>query len=221
MNNNHNMKKHKSNKKHHKKNGQTFPHTPDGSTWAVAGSSMPASSIPRGINDKIYSIVQEFTSLALGTTSTSVNTYFSADFAISLLDQVNSLTAIFDQYRVQEIEAWITPRCIQSSNAPTQYCTVVDLDDYTVLSTYPSATDYQNIVQSTVYDGHYRRWKPHAALAAYSGTFTSYANVANMWVDCASTAVQWYGLKGAVSPTTTSFSIDLVYRVHIQFRNVR
>lgn len=216
------MNEHKSNKLHSKRKSKTlFQHTPDGATWAVAGSPMPSSSIPRGINDKIYGIVQEFTSLALGTTSTSVNTYFSADFALSLLDQVSSLTALFDQYRVHEIEAWITPRCIQSSNAPTQYCTVVDLDDYTVLSTYPSATDYQNIVQSTVYDGHYRRWRPRAAVAAYSGTFVSYANVGNMWMDCASTGVQWYGLKGAVALTTTAFPIDLVYRVHLQFRNVR
>jgi len=205
-----------------KRKKETLVPSPDGTVWAIAGSPMPASRIPRRINDKVYGLVQEFTSLAiLSASSTSINTYFSADFALSLVDQVSSLTAIFDQYRVAWLEAWITPRCIQSSNAPTQYSTVVDLDDYNVLTTYPSSLDYQNVVQSTVYEGHYRSWEPHAALAAYSGTFVSYANVGNMWVDCASTGVQFYGIKGAVTPTTTAFPFDLVYRVHLLFRNVR
>jgi hypothetical protein len=196
--------------------------TPDGLTFAIAGTGMPKSAIPKGIDNKVYNITQSFLSTAILTTSTTVPTFGAAFISLSLFDQVTQLAAVFDQYRIKEVEIWTLPRVIQSANAPTEYATVIDYDDSNNLTSYQQACDYQNCVETSIYQGHYRRFQPHAAIAAYgSSVFTSFGNVKDLWIDAASTGVAHYGLKLAAASTTTAVTIDLIIKCHFQFRNVR
>ncbi len=175
-------------------------------------------------NNGIHNIVQSYEASPWMNTSASVPTFAVANFVASNVDQIGALTAVFDQYRFARIEAWITPR-VTSSNSSSQNVgllhTVIDFDDSTNLSSVAQANDYTNVVVSSGLDGHYRTFVPHAALAAYSGTFTSYANVEAPWIDAASTGVQHYGIKAACTTTDVTYMYDLVVRIHMQWRNVR
>jgi len=66
--------------------------------------------------------------------------------------------------------------------------------------------------------------RPRSAVAAYSGTFTSYANKYGQWVDTASPSVQFYGLKAAITGSTFSTSTK-VYEVEatvtIKFKSIK
>jgi len=59
------------------------------------------------------------------------------------------------------------------------------------------------------------------AVAAYAGSFTSYANMEPQWIDCASPSVQHYGFKCAVNPTGVAMTFDLIGKIWVQFRNSR
>jgi hypothetical protein len=215
--NNH-VRSKKSNQK--SKSKQKLPN--DGVTFAVAGTGLPHSHIPKSIDNQVYNICQSYQAPANVTTSTSINTYGNANMNLSLFDQASSLAAVFDQYRIKTVESWICPRTIQSTTAPSAYASVIDYDDSNNLTTYQLALDYQNCVESTIYQGHYRRWEPHSAVAAFaSGVFTSYGNVKGQWIDAASTGVPFYGLKIAALPTTVATPIDIIFKVHFQFRNIR
>jgi len=193
----------------------------DGTTWSVVSQGKPASKLPRVVSNEPFRVIQTVDGGALLTTSGSAPTFGSIYFTAGGLDQISSFSAIFDQYRIDLVEAWITPQYNPANGAQVEYASVIDYDDANNLTTYAQATDYENCVESSIGVGHYRCFKPHIATAAYSGSFTSYGNLTSPWIDMASTTVQHYGIKIAcqtISPTST---IHIVYRLHFSFRNVR
>jgi len=158
------------------------------------------------------------------TSSTTVPTFTASSFTVGSLDQIASLTAVFDQYRVDEVELWLTPRCssITAQGAtPGLFSSVIDYDDANLLTTINQALDYDNVLTTSGITGHYRRFKPHVATAAYSGAFTSFANETSPWIDAASTGVAHYGLKTAWGITTSATVYDMIVRMHLSWRNVR
>jgi hypothetical protein len=177
--------------------------------------------IPRADN-KIYSTVQSYVPSTL-VSSTSGPTYFAYYFQVSNLDQISSFTSLFDQYRIKMVEVMTIPlvtNSIAATSVPGILNSVVDYDDANTLSGN-QALDYQNCMTSSGFDGHYRRFVPHAALAAYSGTFASYANVASPWIDAASTSVQHYGVKFVWSTTDAVYTQDVYFHLHLEWRNLR
>jgi hypothetical protein len=170
-----------------------------------------------------YAIMQM---VNFGTLSSSTGgiAAFAANFILSDVDQYTSLTAVFDQYRITEVEVWLIPRLAvttSSSQNPGQIASVVDYDDDTTLSSLNQALDYQNCMIDTGTVGHYRRFKPHAAVAAFSGSFTSYVNVVSPWIDAASPSVRHYGVKYVTTATDAVYVSDIFARLHFEFRNVR
>jgi len=195
----------------------------DGATWTIS-NPVPGSRLGQGISNKPYKFVQEYALGTLVTTSNAATTYGSAYFTIGGLDQVSALASVFDQYKIDEIECWV--QCQYGSSIPdgidVLWATVIDYDDANNLTTYASALDYVNVVQTPINTFHYRRWRPHVAVATYSGTFTSYANVVAPWIDFTSQAVQHYGLKIAAQTTPgNAHPIVAWARLHISVRNVR
>jgi len=194
----------------------------DGTLFNATGAP-PRYKVPT--NNTIVPIVQNSVVGAFITSNVALNEFAQTSFTVASLDQVSSLTAVFDQYRIIRVEVWLTPRnSVSQGNTanPGIFATVVDFDDATALATLASAYDYTNCVISNGLEGHYRTWKPHAAVAAYSGAFTSYANVPSPWIDAVSTGVQHYGLKVAWSPTDASgYIYDMAFRLHTEWRNIR
>jgi hypothetical protein len=142
-------------------------------------------------------------------------------FTINSVDQITALAAVFDQYRIDEIELWWIPRVIAGLSNPGQVLSTIDYDDAAALTTVAQASDYDNCLTTSAYTGHYRRFKPHIALGAYSGTFTSYQNAGPSWIDFNSTTVQHYGVKFAVTVQSAASVFDVNIRYHISMRNVR
>jgi hypothetical protein len=179
------------------------------------------SNIP---DNQVFKINQTIETLAALTSSNVATTFYSLSFSLSLVDQVTALTNLFDQYRLDMVEVMLIPRLEAQISAPGNnglLHSVVDYDDANNLTTAGDALDYDNCLVTSGLNGHYRRFVPHLALAAYSGAFTSFANSQPTWIDAASTGVQHYGVKFALTPAISSQIFDMVARLHFSFKNVR
>jgi hypothetical protein len=197
-----------------------------------AGSSSRASGVlePRfpllsTVQNKVYSFVQTTASPVTMSSSVSGTSYGNVNFILNLIDQYTSFTGLFDQYRIRMVETRFVPRVnMVAASAVTntgQFVTVVDNDDSNNLTSFAQAEDYENAVTGTGYQAQTRTQVPHAALAAYSGSFSSYANVASPWIDCTSPTVQHYGCKMAWTGTDQVYVMDITNRYWFEFRNVR
>jgi hypothetical protein len=173
-----------------------------------------------------YNLIQTLNGITTTISSSNLGSVFgSANFSLGQVDQNASLGNVFDQYRIVMIEATFMPAVSQESTAAANlgiFYSCIDYDDSTNLTTIGQITDFQNCVAHPGYQGMRRTFRPHAAVAAYSGAFTSFANEESPWLDSASGSIQHYGLKWAWSATTTnSNQMSLVVRAWFQFRNVR
>jgi len=102
----------------------------------------------------------------------------------------------------------------------------IDYDDANVPTTMAQVMDYDNAVVIGPTQECALTLKPKFAVAAYaSGVFTSYASsVENQWIDCASTGVEYYGLKIGVQAQNTAnptMNWRLFVRYHLEFRGMR
>jgi hypothetical protein len=162
---------------------------------------------------------------AFNTTSLTVNTYASASFSLGGFGATTGFTnalACFDQYKIDLIETWLVsrdPTAVNNSN-PGLLATCVDLDDATVPTSFNVIQSYGSSLTTSGAAGHYHRWVPHIAVAAYGGAFTSYSNMGPQWIDSGSPAVQHYGLKLAALPTGSAIATDLIVRATVTFRAI-
>jgi hypothetical protein len=156
------------------------------------------------------------------TTSTSGASYNGTSFTLSgNVPNSSSYTSVFDEYRIEMIETWISPSISQATTASAtigQWTSAVDYDDANTPSSISTVSDKQNSVASTTLQAHYHKWVPKFAIGAYSGTFVSFASDVG-WVDCGSPNVQHYGLKIAVSTTPQVQYFSQVTRLTVAFRS--
>jgi len=192
----------------------------DGLVFTI--DSLPARIFkPIGNSNQIFTVPQEVFLRSWLTTSNAVSTFAGLAFTVGSLDQIGSLTALFDQYRIALVECWINPQLGPIQTPGNEFASVIDYDDNTALTTFPQALDYVNCVASNGSCAHFRKFVPHAAVAMYSGTFTSFGNETAPWCDAASTGIQHYGLKVASTLGATAITYDLMYRLTTQWRNTR
>jgi len=172
-------------------------------------------------NIQVYSAYLTLVNNAVLTTSTVAPTFGANGFSLGDFVGSTQYTGLFDQYRIDEFEVWLEPNVSQStaiSNVST-LVTAVDVDDATAPTTIASVQNKQNALQSNALDGHYHRWAPHIAMAAYGGgVFTSFANEGPQWIDSASPSVVHYGIKYAAGITSVSISYTLNLRAKLSFR---
>jgi len=194
---------------------------PDTQVWATPAEHVPRMGQTNSKDNKIYNVVQtlvtrnwlQSSSSTLGTAATSFN-------ANTMINS-SALLAIFDQWRIHQVEVWLkpTPTNQVGTVAQTVY-TVIDYDDSTNLASEAAAQGYTNVTITAVNEGVYRRFKPHTAISAYQGAFTGFSNATDQWIDSGSPNVQHFGFKALVTPAATIVNWDLEYRVWGQFRNV-
>jgi len=205
-------------RKRSRRNGGQLPG--DGATFTLE-MAIPRSRFSNQATT--FSILQSFAIESWFTNSTSNPTYTNVSLSLSQIDQVSALQAVFDQYKFNSVEVWITPHFSSALNVSGQYATVIDYDDSTNLTSFGSALDYTTCVVTPVTCGQLRRFVPHLALAAYApSAFTSFANTKPIWLDTGNTTVAHYGLKLAATPAITNAQVfDLTVRYNISFRSVR
>jgi len=166
--------------------------------------------------------------LAALTQSSSVGAFLQINFTFANSDQDSAAYAsVFDQYRIVAAEVLLTPRitmATQVSPYPAGFLyTVLDYDDATALTSVQAAQNYASCIVTPVTEAVRRCVKPRIAVAAYSGAFTSFANMSDQWIDAASTGVIHYGIKCAMDVGTASALAvyDLEQTVVFQFRSQR
>jgi len=192
----------------------------DGHTWSLVSERFP--SIPRKLyDDRVYTTSQEYVT-TVTSLSNAAPTFDALNFKISSLPQIADLSNVFDQYKIDMVEVWITPLGQSAVSGNSRIATVLDFDDSTALSTFNSALNYPNCVCTLIGQGHYRRFRPHIAIAAYaSSAFTSFSNKPSDWIDMVSTNVEHYGVKWAAETAASNNTVDVLVRLTCSFRKVR
>lgn len=144
---------------------------------------------------------------------------------LSLLDGVAALQAFFDQYRILQYTISFEPRYNMSNTAGTVLGTMTTAIDYDDATNQPAAMlrQKETCMVTPAYCPHVRTLKPHIAVAAYSGAFTSFTNVKDEWIDAASPNVQHYGVKIALTNCGLISTIiyDVTARIVLQGRQVQ
>ena len=149
-------------------------------------------------------------------TSTTIPTYATFIPTLSLMGGTAAYTSLFDQYKIDRVEVWLEPSGLPTTFAEIASC--VDLDDGNTPTSFSSVADHPGSLVAGGGTARYHAWMPHCALAAYSGAFTSYANVPAPWIDSASPGVQHFGLKVAAANSAAVSSYNLVTRFVVSFR---
>lgn len=193
-------------------------------TWF--GMTVPRQFIRNAPDNQVYTLVQ---SIDIGTLTQS-SSFISLAYAVTLAmtPQASSFGQVFDQYRIAQVELTIRPFFTtgqSSMHTPLLY-TVIDYDDATPLTGGNTTfLSYDNCL-TTQYETVVRAWEPHVAMAALDTT-ASYASSTNStapWCDMANSGIVHYGLKLGMDASgggTPLQAFSLLYRLKLQFRNVR
>lgn len=151
-------------------------------------------------------------------TSTTVPVYSALYFQLSSFGRASNYLTVFDQYHIERLEIWIENVSAQGATSFDLLATAIDLDDANTPTSIAEVESKQGALIGNGGAGRYFSWAPHMATAAYSGAFTSYANVPAGWIDSASPNVQHFGLKAFASPTGISQYVSYRVRATIGFR---
>jgi len=155
------------------------------------------------------------------TSSSGAEVNGAMNFKMSDIQGIASWLAVFDQYQIREIEAWIT--CASGTNISVdnfRWLTVVDYDD-SITPTFNGLLQYSNVTDAGRQEAVYRRFRPHVALGILvnSGSLASAAKKQSMFIDSANQTALHYGLKWSLSATATTAVLAVRVRFHLQFRN--
>jgi hypothetical protein len=191
----------------------------------MASQPLPAQSLNAARDNQIYTVRQ---TVELGpqlTSSAGGETVATRAFVFTDLAQYNSWTQIFDQYRIDLIETWLTPVTNTTGNAAGfdnyRMYSVIDYDD-DATTAISGLTQYQNVCDTGRFEGVYRKWRPHiqGSLNNNSNALVGSLNMPSTWIDCGQPSIKHYGLKYGQTSTTTTAVISLRARITISFRNV-
>jgi hypothetical protein len=156
------------------------------------------------------------------TSSTTVPVFRSFFFTLGDIADVTEMSAVFDQYKLEKVEMRLCPSITETlSSAPLigKAYSVIDYDDANVFTSISDPLDYSNCMTWEPNDPIQIELVPHFAYAAYAtGVFSSFANSPPRWIDCASSAVQHYGVKIALTTVNTAVTYTVTLRYLISFR---
>jgi len=198
---------------------QSFPDT---QIWNCLAEHDPRFGANNGKDNKIYNVSQ--TSVARGVliTSAGLVTGLGQNFQVNGLAEAAQYLAVFDQYRIMQIEVWFKPQAVATPVPTGTLYTVVDYDD----ANNPNSigengmNSFQNVTVTNMNEGVYRRFRPHQALLSFqAGVSSGFMNTVSQWNDSAYPTIQHYGFKALASTTSVAVTYDLTIRYWVQFRN--
>jgi hypothetical protein len=193
--------------------------------WNVNAQQVPRMINTTSLDNNPYVVRQTSTQGVVLTSSNTLPVFYAKFWSSADILQYSSYASVFDQYRIDMVEVWLVPYgagTIPGYNNVGKIYSVVDYDDASNLITIASAQQYENCVTTRFTDGHYIKFRPHIAVAAYGGGFTKYLNRVSDWIDAGSQAVEHYGMKLACDTTSsnTDVKIDMTTRLTVSWRNV-
>jgi len=181
--------------------------------------AMPNLNAVKPSDNQIHKFTWTSDSGTVLTTSTTVPSQVGLSFVLSSVPGYATHVAMFHQYRISRIEAWIQPQSVNNGAHAGMLYSAIDYDNDAAL-TPTQIQEYSNVmVAPAATQGHYHSWVPHIATGAYSGTFTSFANEPAPWIDVTSPTVRHYGLLISCGITTDVITIDMIVRYHLEYKN--
>jgi len=200
---------------------------------AFAQKDIANRGVPRGYNSPSQIVKHVFTVDKSVIGQGSSDALNGIDFSLSDIANYADITAVYDQYKLDFVEFRMDPQYTQcdlnnySSTLikPPRVFTVIDYDDANTPGSKAALLQYSTCEVTAPCRSVKREFVPRMAIAAYSGSFTSYANQKAGWIDAASPNVQHYGIKtaiegGGVSATKLQ-QYDVTCRYFMSFRAAR
>jgi hypothetical protein len=199
---------------------------PQTKLWSVVAQHMPAYNISLTRDNVPYRVSQLVDNQTILTSSAGADVFYATAFQLANVDQFTSWTAVFDQYMIEALEVWLIPTYQSTSGGASNSViySVIDYDDSSTPVSVTALRQIQNCVETTAYEGTYRRWVPHIAMTTQNSTGSSTAsgsaNRPSTWIDSATQSVNHYGFKCAMKASSVTTTLRLVVRYHMAFRNV-
>jgi hypothetical protein len=156
------------------------------------------------------------------TSSTLVPVAVAQAFSLDQLDDFKAYTTIFDEYKIEGVEAMISPLVDVApivGQSTGMLASVVDTDDAVPLTTFAESGHYTNCITTTGNYSHLRSIRPKFSRALYSSALVTGYGSSVGWLDSSSPSVPHYGLKAIWSTTSAPIQADLVVRYLIAFRH--
>lgn len=152
--------------------------------------------------------------------------------SLSLCDQSSTFSALFDQWRIIEMEVIVHPANRVGSTLqytqtlPPAVYMLEDNDDGNSPATLAQCREYQTCQVLDPFRAHSVKYHPRIAAALYNGVSTGYGLAPRgTWVDCNNSSVPYYGVKIGVSGgnvgQTELWSAWVHVRLTLELRHVR
>lgn len=161
---------------------------------------------------------------ALGHTSiASQATAATATSLVFTLASSSIGSGQWDQYKLLAVRITISPDqnavglFTNSTTSYTPLYCVIDYDDSSNLTSVGAAEAYSNCIVLGAGESCERTFRPRMAVAAYSGTFASFSNMADQWIDSASSGVQHYGIKIYIPGATAAQTLLPSWQISTEY----
>lgn len=202
------------------RSGVTNKRVPTTVVWNVNSQGVPNVSRLLKTDNKPHHVWQTAELGNILTSSNGGEVDGVQAFTLAQIQGISSWLAVFDQYKIEEIEVWFTPSSSSNVNVDNfRLLTVVDYDDVSTINVN-ALLQYSNVTDTGRTEGVYRRFRPHVATQiATTGTTTLSKNELSGWIDSAQPAALHYGTKFALTATSTTVVLAVRVRFHIMFRN--
>lgn len=186
----------------------------------------------KGIHQHVFKVSDTFVVTYNGATQFTGKAW---SFALNDYSGKAALESLYDRYRISWIKSEFFPRqnSVSAADLTTSYTaspslvSVVDKDDDTTPTAYADLLEFDSCKTHQFDKPFSRTFKPYAAVAAYSGTFTSYASsTSDMWFDVASPSIKFYGLKVGTFPYALGNNgdapaWDVIHTFYVEFKHTR
>lgn len=199
--------------------------------FQFAGNKIPRiSTITRDQGDRIIVPVARTVTLVSNAAYTSPANYGALSFKLSDLPNYTEFTNLYDEYRFKAVKIMFVPTwnvnalpaldgtSTGTASVPALY-TWIDNDDNTAPTAITQGQQFSSFkAHGLLNQMRVRSVVPECSTALYSGTFTSYGQVKNQWIDNNSPSVIHFGLKFGIVNCSNYGAFDIVLTYYLEFR---
>ncbi len=146
--------------------------------------------------------------------------YTGLNFSLNDVPGYTELTALYQQYCIEQIEIWFRPEYTVLSDASAlsnsvnvEFNSAIDVVDGTAPTSVNAVLEYQNCAHTSIVQTHYRKFKPAYLI---DGIMSSCG-----FISTASPSSNWYGLKIAVPPTGIAMTFRATAKYKIKLASLK
>lgn len=190
----------------------------------------PRRKIPRPIKSRVYYMTRS-AQLSDYSPSTTVPVDTALIFTLDQLPSYTEFTALFDEYYINKVQVKFIARNITSVTSPYSLVaamlhTAIDYDDATAPGSITALQQYSTYRFTIATKSMTRTFRPKVSIAMYKTSANNAYGSSDkkLWVDCAYTDVEHYGLKfymPVVAQSQAAFTYSVFVKYWISFRNTK